>query len=177
MTGYSNRHSCRNLFWQFGILPFKSQYIYSVLLFVLKNRIFFTTNHNAHNLQTRESNYLYLPTSTLTLYQKGVYFTGIKLFNNLPLEIKEIVQIPKQFKNSLRRYLITHCFYDLDEFYSLNKWCCKPMVPYELYGSILPWIYVPNCVLILLYLCIILIVFHIFDFTAFIILTCSNYLF
>jgi hypothetical protein len=50
------------------------------------------------------------------------------------------------------------------------------MIPYELYESILPWIYVPNCVLVLLYLCIIIIVFHIIDFTVFIILTCSNHL-
>jgi hypothetical protein len=98
MTGHCNRHSCRNLFRQLGILQLKSQYIYSILLFVLKNRKLFTTNHDAHNLQTRQNNNLYLPTSTLTLYQKGVYFTGIKLFNNLPLEIKEIVGIPKQFK-------------------------------------------------------------------------------
>jgi hypothetical protein len=52
MTGYSNRHSCRNHFGQLGILSFKAQYIYSVLLFVLKNRKLFATNHNAHNLQT-----------------------------------------------------------------------------------------------------------------------------
>jgi hypothetical protein len=121
MTGCGNRHSCRNLFRQLGMLPFKSQYIYSVLLFVLKNRKLFITNHNAHNLQIRQSNNLYLPTYILTLYQKGVYFTGIKLFHNLPLEVKEIVQIPKQFKISLRRYLITHCFHDLDEYYSVNK--------------------------------------------------------
>jgi hypothetical protein len=73
------------------ILPLKSQHIYSVLLFVLKNRKLFTTNYDAHNLQTRRSNNLYLPTSTFTLYQKGAYFTSITLFNNLPLEIKEIV--------------------------------------------------------------------------------------
>jgi hypothetical protein len=76
-----------------------------------------------------------LDVSTLTLYQKRVYFTGIKLFNNLPLEIKEIVGIPKQFKISLRKYLITHCFYDLEEYYNVNEWCCKPMVLYELYES------------------------------------------
>ncbi|PNF44137.1 hypothetical protein B7P43_G03190, partial [Cryptotermes secundus] len=121
MTGYSNRHSCRNLFRQLGILPLKSQYIYSVLLFVSKNSKLFTTNHDAHNLQTRQRSNLYLPTSTLTLYQKGVYFTGIKLFNNLPLEIKGMVGKYKQFKISLRRYLITHCFYDLEEYYSVNE--------------------------------------------------------
>jgi hypothetical protein len=108
-----------------------SQYIFSVLLFVWKNRKLFSINHDAHNLQTRQRSNLYLPTSTLTLYQKGVYFAGIKLFNNLPLEIKEIIGIHKQFKISLRRYLITHCFYDLKEYYSVNERCGKLMVLWE----------------------------------------------
>jgi hypothetical protein len=82
MTGYGYRHSCWNLFKQLGILPLKSRYIYSVLLFVSKNWKLFTTNYDAHNLQTRQRNDLYLPISTLTLYQKGVYYSGIKLFNN-----------------------------------------------------------------------------------------------
>jgi hypothetical protein len=72
MTRYGNRHSCKNLFKQLGILPLKSQYIFSALLFVSKNRKLFTTNRDAHNLQTRQSSNLYFPTSTLTLYQKGV---------------------------------------------------------------------------------------------------------
>jgi hypothetical protein len=121
MTGYGYRHSCRNFFNQLGILPLKSQYIYSLLLFVSKNWKLFTTNHDAHNLQTRHRNYLYLPTSTLTLYQKGGYYTGIKLFNNLLRNIKEIVGSPKQFKIALRIYLVTHCFYDLEEYYQVNE--------------------------------------------------------
>jgi hypothetical protein len=90
-------------------------------LFVLKNRKLFTTNYDTQNLQTRQSNNLYPPASTLAMYQKGVYFTGIKLFNNLPPEIKETVGSPKQFKISLRRYLVAHCFYDLEEYYSVNE--------------------------------------------------------
>jgi hypothetical protein len=109
------------IFLELGILPLKSQYVYSVLLFVLKNRKLFTTNYDTHNLQTRQSNNLHPPTSTLALYQKGVYFTGIKLFNNLPPEMKDTVGSPKQFKVSLRRYLVAYCFYDLEEYYSVNK--------------------------------------------------------
>jgi hypothetical protein len=88
IIGHGNRYSCINLFRQLGILPFKSQYIFSVLLFVLKTWNLLTTNYDVRNVQTRQSNNLYLPASALTLYQNGVYFTGIKLFNNLPLEIK-----------------------------------------------------------------------------------------
>jgi hypothetical protein len=98
MTEYRYRQSCRDLFKQLGILPLKSQYIYSVLLFVSKNWKLFTTNYKEHNLQTRHRNDLHLLISTLTLYQKGVYYTGIKLFHNLPQNLKEIVGLPKQFK-------------------------------------------------------------------------------
>jgi hypothetical protein len=73
ITGYGNKYSCRNLFRQLGILPLKSQYIFSVLLFVLNNMNLFATNYDAHNIQTMQRNTLYLPASTLTLYQKGVY--------------------------------------------------------------------------------------------------------
>jgi hypothetical protein len=49
---------------------------------------YFITNYDAHNIQTRQSNNLFLPTSFLTQYRKGVFFTGIKLLNKLPSEIK-----------------------------------------------------------------------------------------
>jgi hypothetical protein len=89
--------------------------------FVSKNWKLFTTNFAVHNLQTRHRNDVHLPTSTLTLYQKGVYYAGIKLFDNLPQNIKEIVGLPKQFKIALRRYLVTRCFYDLVEYYQANE--------------------------------------------------------
>jgi hypothetical protein len=64
---------------------------------------------------------LYTPTSSLTLYQNGVYYTGIKIFNKLPPEIRELVQTPNIFKSTLRRYLVQHCFYKLEEFYLMNR--------------------------------------------------------
>jgi hypothetical protein len=35
--------------------------------------------------------------------------------------LKEIVGSPKQFKIALRSYLVTHCFYDLVEYYQVNE--------------------------------------------------------
>jgi hypothetical protein len=100
MTGHGNRSPCRNLFKQLGILPLKSQYIYTVLLFVSKNRKWFITNYDANNLQTRQSKNLFLPTSSLSMYQKGVFNTVIKLFNKLRSEIKETIQTQSLFKSS-----------------------------------------------------------------------------
>jgi hypothetical protein len=59
-------------------------------------RKYFITNYDTHNLQTRQSNNLFPPTSTL-MYQKGVYFTDIKLFNELPSAIKETILIENLF--------------------------------------------------------------------------------
>ena len=38
----------------------------------------------------------------LTIYQKGDYYTGIKTFNNLRLEIKNVPGEQKKFKISLK---------------------------------------------------------------------------
>jgi hypothetical protein len=43
---------------------------------------------------------LYLPQANLTIYQKGVYYVGIIIFNKLPIEIKNTAN---NFKN-LRLY-------------------------------------------------------------------------
>jgi hypothetical protein len=40
---------------------------------------------------------LHLPQANLTVYQKGVYYAGIKMFNKLPNEIKGIYSNFKRF--------------------------------------------------------------------------------
>jgi hypothetical protein len=120
ITGHGSRTSCRNLFKQLKILPMKSQYIFSILLFVTKNRNLFITNYDNHNIQTRQGDNLHLPSSSLTLYQNGAYFTDIKNFNKLPSELKQLANFPKKFKRTLRRYLVSHCFYSIEEFYNMG---------------------------------------------------------
>jgi hypothetical protein len=50
MTKSRRRDSCRHLFKRFEILPLKSQYIFSTLLFVAKNKDSFITNQEIHNI-------------------------------------------------------------------------------------------------------------------------------
>jgi hypothetical protein len=35
-------------------------------------------------------NNLYLPQANLNIYQKGAYYSGLKIFNNLPLGIENV---------------------------------------------------------------------------------------
>jgi hypothetical protein len=117
MEGCGYRVSCRDLFKKFQILPLTSQYILSLLMFVIQNRNFFLTNNENHNLDTRQRNNLHLPQSNLTIYQKGAYYSGIKIFNKLPLEIKNTAGNQKKFKTALKKFLLNHSFYTIEEYF------------------------------------------------------------
>jgi len=88
----------------------------SLLMFVVLNKNFFPINNENHNIDTRQRNNLYLPQENLTIYQKGAYYLGIKIFNNLPLEIKIVADNQKKFKRKLKKLLYTYAFYTLEEF-------------------------------------------------------------
>ena len=100
MEGCGNRVSCRNLFKKLQILSLTSQYTrtLSFLMFVVQNKNMLLTNNENHNLDTRQRNNLHFPQANLTIYQKGAYYSGIKIFNNLPLEKKMLLVTKKKFK-------------------------------------------------------------------------------
>ena len=67
-------------------------------MFVVQTKKIFSTNNENHNIDTRQRNNLYLPQANLTTYQKGAYYLGIKIFNNLLLEIKNAAGNQKSLK-------------------------------------------------------------------------------
>jgi len=117
MTKSRGRDSCRQLFKRLEILPLKSQYIYSALLFVVKNKDLFATNQEIHNINTRCNINLHPPVCNFTVFQKGVYFSGIKLFNHLPPNIKSLSNGINLFKPALKRFLFLHSFYSVEEYF------------------------------------------------------------
>ena len=85
-------------------------------MFVVLNKNFFSINNENHNIDTRQRNNLYLPQENLTIYQKGAYYSWIKIFNNLPLEIKIVADNQKKFKLALKKLLCTYTFYAMEEY-------------------------------------------------------------
>jgi hypothetical protein len=83
ITGSRPRDSCRELFKRPRILPLQSQYILSLLIFVVDNKNIFYVNSEIYSINTRQNFNLHQPQANLTLYQKGAYCSGIKVFNNL----------------------------------------------------------------------------------------------
>jgi hypothetical protein len=47
---------------------------------------------------------------------------GIKLFNALPLNLKQLYKEVKQFKLQLKEFLNCHSFYTLDEYFEYSSW-------------------------------------------------------
>jgi hypothetical protein len=82
------RISCRELCEKLNILS--SQYILSLLLFVVKNIEEFSINSEVHTINTRHRSALHPPSINVTKYRKGVYYLGIKIFNHLPQNIKNL---------------------------------------------------------------------------------------
>jgi len=87
------------LFKKLQILSSASQYLLSLLVSVVQNKHLFSSNIENHNIDTRWGNNLYLPQANLNIYQKESPYLGIKIFNNLSLEIKKVAGNLKKFKN------------------------------------------------------------------------------
>jgi len=102
IMGHGNKESCRNLFRELNILPLMSQYILSLLTFVSNNKEQYFANSEIHNINTRHTSNLHLPRAYLNIYQKGIYYSGIKIFNSLPRDIKTYIDNPRTFKKAVK---------------------------------------------------------------------------
>jgi hypothetical protein len=117
ITNTGKQDSCRQSHKKLQILSLPSQYIFSLLIFINKNRDLFQSNSEIHDINTHYNYNLRLPSTNLTLVQKGVLYSGSRLYNHLPLNIKILSNDAKRFKSTLKSYLIEHSFYSLDAYY------------------------------------------------------------
>jgi hypothetical protein len=121
IMGNLSRDSCRNTFKTIKILPFYSQYIFSILVYIINNRHLFITNQEVHNINTRSNLKFHVPGPNLTKFQKGVYYSGIKLFNRLPSSIRSLANDTKLFGTTLKKFFYSNSFYSVEEYYNFQK--------------------------------------------------------
>jgi hypothetical protein len=88
-------------------MPIQSQYTLSIILFVTKNKDQFLSNSQVHNINTRQTSNLYLPSANLAMYQKGVYYSGIKIYNHLPTAMKDLSGDKYKFKLAFKKISLT----------------------------------------------------------------------
>ena len=59
-----------------------------------------------------------MPQANLTVYQEAAYYSGMKIFNNSPLEIKNVAGNLKKFKTTLKQFLYTYSVCTLEEYFN-----------------------------------------------------------
>jgi hypothetical protein len=104
ITNSRNRDSCRELFKELNILPFYSQYIFSLLTFIIDNMSLFKLNSDLHNFNTTGKIGLHFLQPRLSIYSNDVYYMGMKTFNHLHSFIKKLSDNKNQFKSILKSF-------------------------------------------------------------------------
>jgi hypothetical protein len=116
MVGVKPQHTCRELFKKLQILPLPCEYIFSLLILIINDQELFQANSAMHSVNTRNKHHLHRPVTNLTCFQKSAYYSGIKIFSNLPASLRNLMKEKVKFKGALKQYLNTHSFYSVDEF-------------------------------------------------------------
>ena len=81
--------------------------MYILFLFVVKKRDLYTTSQEIHGFNTNYNTNLHFSKTNLTTFPKVVvFFFGIKLFNHLPINIKNLPNEIKLFKHALKRFIL-----------------------------------------------------------------------
>jgi hypothetical protein len=110
MMGVKPRNSCRDLFKRLEILTLPCEYIFSLLNFITNNEEHFQNIANVYSVNTKYRHYLHKQTANLSCFQKSAYYAGIKIFSNLPCELRSRMNEKALFKTALKQYLHTHTF-------------------------------------------------------------------
>jgi hypothetical protein len=105
MWGCRSGDSFIHLFMKLKIVPLPSQYIFSLLLFLIKNRNQYPVNSEIRHINTRQHSNFHQPLPSLTKCQKGTYYLDIKVYNGLPSCIKDGSDNPNTFKLLLRDFV------------------------------------------------------------------------
>jgi hypothetical protein len=108
--------SCREHFREMKILPLRSQYIFSLMMFAVKNKDLFNINRDCHQINTRQHMNMHMSQVNFSKYGNGVCHMAVKIYNGLPKNLKVITNHIKKFKIGIKEFLTSNAFYTVQEF-------------------------------------------------------------
>jgi hypothetical protein len=88
-----------------------------MMMFAVKNTEIFNTNKDYYDINTRQHINMHMNQVNVAKYGKGVHHMIVKIYNRLPINLKEISNNLKKFKVSMKEFLTINVFYTLDEFF------------------------------------------------------------
>lgn len=112
----SLRHVFKNNF-----LTITDIYILEICVFVKCNKHYFFENKSSRveNLRPKHKFNICIPQINNSMFHKSTFIMAVKIYNNLPLELK-IVEGNK-FKVKLKSWLMSKCHYNLKEYFDVSS--------------------------------------------------------
>jgi hypothetical protein len=77
-------------------------------------------SNEIHKYNTRDNNNLHLPIASLSKFNEGAYFSGIKVFNHLPEYIKNLSN-RKCLTSSLKSFFISTFLSLIKEYFKYKE--------------------------------------------------------
>jgi hypothetical protein len=123
MCKIGKRGTCRKALKELNILTLPSAFILEVILFVYDNPALFPKNEEVHEKNTRRK---------ADLRGKKKYTGNKQAKHNVSLGAQYYNRLLKRsrdsrdgFKDDIKKFLITHCFYSSDEFLQFKECKCE----------------------------------------------------
>jgi hypothetical protein len=88
-------------------------------VFIVINRKYFMENSELYDVKTGNNKNLFQSQSNLSTYQRGPHYACIRIYKNVPIQIKLLSSNFNQFKKALKYFL--HSFYTLAENFTYNR--------------------------------------------------------
>lgn len=118
LSSVDHRTSCRTLFKRHGILTLPCLYILTCVLYVHSNRSKYVVHSDIHHHNTRHKSDLIPPSHRIKKSQMSTNYLAVKIYNHLPNSIR--MQDERRLKMTVKRLLLDHECYSLDEYFSIR---------------------------------------------------------
>jgi len=119
MTSLKKGESCKQKFKELRIFTVTSLYVLEVLCYMKKYKGSILEKSEMHDHNTRRKKDLHMELCRTSSLQKSVINTGIKLFNHLPSELKQLHDF-KPFRKKLKFLLLNKALYTLNEYFDIS---------------------------------------------------------
>lgn len=129
ILGLNQMDSCRQRFKELGIMTMTGEFIFQNLVYVRENVSKIKAKSDIHNVNTRNKDRLVVPKTRLAKVLKSYYCTAVKLYNKIPLDIKNMSD--SNFKSCIRNQLIDKTYYKIDEAFADNEMFTSEFNIYE----------------------------------------------
>lgn len=97
------------------MLAFPSMNILECIIFLKKNYEFLDNCERKHLYNTRHKELLYAQVTKLTKINKSVFNNIIRLYNHLPVTIRDLPL--NKLKNKFKMHFIKKAFYNVEEYF------------------------------------------------------------